>query len=181
MDDGTITLYLAVSLDGHVADAEGGVEWLEAYESDPTDPEGPAVAYESFFESVDALVMGSTTYEQVLGFGEWPYGDRPTVVCTSRDLPRATDAVTFYDGDVADLAERLRGQYGHVWHVGGAALARAFLREGLVDDLQLTVVPVVLGAGIPLFDESVGTHSLALEETTTFSNGLVELRYRIVS
>lgn len=180
MTNGTITLYLAVSLDGRVADAEGGVGWLEAYESEPTDQDSPAVAYESFFESVDALVMGSTTYEQVRGFGEWPYGEKPTVVLTGRDLSPTTDAVEFYDGDVAELAERLREEYDHVWHVGGAALARSFLREGLVDDIRLTVAPLVLGEGVPLFDDSVGEHALSLEETTTFANGLVELRYRLV-
>lgn len=183
MPTGTITLYLAISLDGYVADADGGVDWLEAYDSDPDAPGSAAVAYESFFASVDALVMGSTTYEQVLEFGAWPYGEKPTVVVTSRDLPRATDEIEFVglddDEDLRRLAERLRGDYDHVWHVGGATLARAFLEEGLVDDIRLTIVPELLGDGISLFADGSTPHSLDHGETNTFENGLVELCYSV--
>jgi dihydrofolate reductase len=197
--DGRVTLYVAVSLDGYVASPDGGVSWLEAF--GPSDDEGGPGSFGTFLATVDCLVMGSRTYEQVLSFGEWPYGDRPTVVVTSRDLPRATAAVEFVDtgeregaGDagVAELAADLRRRHGHVWLVGGAHLARSFLRADAVDELRLTVAPLLLGDGIPLFggghgtdgagreddrEDGHGAHALSFRGATPEPNGLVELRY----
>ncbi|MFD1511880.1 dihydrofolate reductase family protein [Halomarina rubra] len=175
MTAGATTLYIATSVDGYVAAEDGGVDWLEAFGG-----EDSAAAYEAFFAAVDCLVMGATTYEQVLGFGEWPYEERPTVVVTSRDLPRATDAVELYAGDLDALAERLTDEYDHVWLVGGAQLARTFLALGRVDRLRLSVVPVVLGAGVPLFDGDGDRTDLTLLDSTSFESGIVELDYRVV-
>jgi dihydrofolate reductase len=167
-------LYIAASVDGFVADADGDVAWLDEYgDGESTD------RYEAFFAGVDRLVMGSRTYEQVLGFGEWPYGSTPTVVVTRRDLPRATDAVELYAGDLATLARRLDREHERVWLVGGALLARAFLRQGLVDVLRLHVVPVVLGQGVALFDDAGERTALTLVDATTSESGIVELHYRV--
>lgn len=117
--------------------------WLEAYGN------GDA-SYDEFFAGVDRLVMGSKTYEQVLGFGEWPYEGKPADVLTRRDLPLAADTVTLVDGPVDDLVERLRSEGDHVWLVGGGRLARSFLRSNGVDELRVSLVPVLLGRGIPL-------------------------------
>ena len=174
MADGRITLYVAASVDGYVADAEGGVEWLDDYESDDA-----TARYEGFFETVDCLVMGATTYEQVLDFGEWPYGETPAFVLTHRTLPRASDAVEFVAEVPATLAERLTDEYGHVWLVGGAEVARAFLRAGAVDELRLTVVPELLGDGVPLFEAGSDPRDLRHRETTTLGSGLVELWYEV--
>jgi dihydrofolate reductase len=175
MSDTGITLYIAASVDGYIATGDGSVDWLEAFGQDPEEPGG----YEAFYETVDCLVMGSRTYEQVLGFGGWPYAGKPTYVLTSRDLPRADDAVQFAEGDVEALADRLTAQYDHVWLVGGADLAQTFLRHHLVDRLQLTLVPVLLGAGVRLFTDTGGQAALRHRETTTHESGLVELRYDI--
>ena len=169
MGDGHITLYIATSVDGFVADADGGVDWLEEFDAGDS--------YESFVAGVDALVMGSTTYEQVRDFGEWPYGDRPTYVLTSRELPRATESVELFDGAVAALAESL--VVDHVWLVVGAAVAQSFLRAGLVDELHLTLAPVLLGSGIALFGDGGTPGRLTHRETTIHGSGLVELRYDI--
>ncbi|MGM0592814.1 MAG: dihydrofolate reductase family protein [Halobacteriota archaeon] len=178
MSAGTVTLYIATSLDGFVATGDGGVSWLEPFEEEASD-RATATSYEEFFAGVDCLVMGSKTYEQVLGFGDWPYGETPTYVVTHRDLPRVDDAVTFYDGDLRELAGRLRRQYAHSWLVGGAELAQAFLRFDLVDDIRLSIAPVLLGSGIAFFDDAGTTHDLTLRDTTTFQNGIVELWYDV--
>jgi len=162
-----VTLYAAVSLDGSLADADGGVEWLEPFT-------GAGDWYEAFLESVDCLVMGSRTYEQVLSFGPWPYGDRPTYVLTGRELPLATEEVHLV-GSVGAAADRLAG---HAWLVGGAATAGAFLRAGLVDEIRLTVVPVVLGEGVALFGDA-GRAGLELLGSRAAPDGSVELRYRV--
>lgn len=175
-DTGRITLYIATSVDGFVADADGGVGWLDEYQ---TETDGVASGYDAFFAGVDCLVMGSATYEQVRGFGEWPYEDRPTYVVTRRDLPLAAESVELVADDVERLAARLRAEYDHVWLVGGARLAQSFLGANGVDELHLALVPVLLGRGIPLFGEEGGTHDLSLLDTTAYGSGIVELRYRV--
>ncbi|WP_276258086.1 dihydrofolate reductase family protein [Haloglomus litoreum] len=177
MDSEGVTLYVATSVDGYIADADGGVGWLDEIAEDA--PADEVSSYEAFFETVDCLVMGSRTYEQILGFGEWPYGDRPTYVTTGRDLPLATDQVELVDRALAPLVDDLGERHGHVWLVGGAALAQAFLREGLVDELRLALVPTVLGDGIGLFDGETGAHDLTLLDSSRYAAGLVEVRYAV--
>lgn len=174
-----ITLYVAGSLDGYVADEDGGVDWLETFEDSYEDGESGG-SYETFFETVDCLVMGANTYEQILGFGEWPYGDRPTVVATHRNLPRAHDGVTLSSGNPSELIEEaIPDGCEHVWLVGGAALARSFLREDLIDEIRLSVIPVLLGSGIPLFGGSDIRRSLHLTGATAYESGIVEVSYTV--
>jgi dihydrofolate reductase len=176
MPDGRLTLYIATSVDGYIATPDGGVTWLEDFQTDADSD--VSRGYEAFYETVDCLVLGATTYEQVLDFGDWPYDDRPTYVVTSRDLPLATDAVELVEDDLADLAADLTRRYDHVWLVGGAQLAQTFLALGQVDRLRLTLAPVLLGDGIRLFDSGEGT-PLEHRETTTYENGMVELTYDV--
>lgn len=177
MQPGTITLFIATSVDGFIADREGGVAWLEAFEEGAVDD--PDDGYEAFVATVDALIMGARTYEQVLGFGDWPYGGKPTYVLTHRDLERATPAVECVEGAVGSLATRLRRDHEHLWLVGGAEVARSFLRAGQVDALRLHLVPIILGDGIPLFASAEPRRGLLLQEATTHRSGIVELRYAV--
>lgn len=177
-DVGDVVLYIATSLDGYVADGEGGVEWLETFEDDYDGGE-PGGSYEAFFETVDCLVVGARTYEQVLGFGEWPYGDRRTVVVTHRDLPRASEHVEFYAGDLRGLVADLTAVHDRIWLVGGAALAGAFLERELVEEIRLSVIPVLLGGGVRLFGESGTSRALHLVGETAFESGVVELHYEV--
>ncbi|OIB57941.1 dihydrofolate reductase family protein [Natrialba sp. SSL1] len=184
-------LYIAASVDGFIATNDGGVSWLEeiadtgadgSADGEPSDDNGPKDdGYDVFFATIDCLVMGSTTYEQLLGFGAWPYEDRPTYVLTSRELPLATDAVELVDDEPAALVDRLKRQHDHIWLVGGATTAQSLLRANCIDELRLTLAPILLGSGISLFgDDGTGTrHALELLETTPRETGLVELRYRI--
>lgn len=178
MTEGKITLYIAASVDGYIATEDGGVSWLEQYQ-DETETDDGAGGYEDFFDSVECLVMGATTYEQVLGFGEWPYEQKPTYVITRRDLPLASSAVELFDGDLDSLARELKQQYEHIWLVGGAQIAQEFLRIDHVNTLQLSLIPVLLGNGIPLFADIDGPHDLRLIETTALSGGILELQYSI--
>lgn len=178
MTEGTVTLYVAASLDGFIATEDGGVEWLEAYR-DESDENGDGGSYEAFFASVDAIAMGSKTYEQVLSFGEWPYGEKPTYVVTHRELPLATDRVELFSGDLRELADELTNRYGHTWLVGGAQLSQAFLEQDLIDEIHLGVIPVLLGSGIPLFGDSGDERALTLIDCTPAANGIVELQYGV--
>lgn len=162
-----MTLYVAVSLDGFLADADGGVAWLDEYEGGD---------FEAFLGTVDCLLVGATTYERVVGFGEWPCGETPTYVVTSRDLPLATHAVRLVALPPEDLLDGLRRDYRH-WLVGGARLARTCLRVGGAEDLRPTVAPVLVGDGVRLFGdggEGLG-RDLEFVAVTTHGGGLVGL------
>ncbi|MDS0283857.1 dihydrofolate reductase family protein [Haloarcula onubensis] len=175
-----ITLYIATSVDGYVADADGSVDWLEEFQTEP-DREEDVEGYAEFFETVDCLVMGATTYEQVLSWGEWPYGDRPTYVFTHRNFSPATEAVQFVSREVADIVPELRQQDTHVWLVGGADLAQSFFQEHEIDSIRLSFIPILLGDGIPLFSGEHDEQGLDLIDTTTFDSGIVEHHYEVTN
>jgi dihydrofolate reductase len=185
--------YCAASLDGYIAEVDDSLAWLLEYdgsfEGDDAEPapmrEGGA--YERFYEGVGALVSGATTYEFVLDHvgddGEWPYRGKPYWVLSSRDLatpPGDEVDVRIVNAKVADLYNKMIAAAGerNLWVVGGGNVASQFADEGLLDEMLVTVVPVVLGAGKPLFDHRV-PGAMQLTGTRTFDTGMVELRYAI--
>ena len=104
--------------------------------------------------STDCFVLGSRTYEHALQLG-WPYGDTPTIVTTNRELSSTRKSVEFYSGDLKKLVDEiLASRYGNIWLVGGAMLCQSFLRLGLVDEIRLSIIPILLGDGLRLFDNS---------------------------
>lgn len=177
MATGEITLYIATSVDGFIAAEDGGVGWLDEFQSESD--EGDDGGYEAFFEDVDALVMGARTYEQVLSFGEWPYEDRPTYVLTHSEDSPDIDNVEFVDDEVNTLSDRLRGLHDRIWLVGGAQVAQSFLREGKIDELRLSLVPLLLGDGIRLFGETGTRERLELVSNTAHDDGIVEVHYDV--
>ncbi len=166
-----IVYYVACSLDGFIATKDGGVDWLNPYNSGE-------FGYAKFYASVDALVMGSHTYEVALTHGEWPSPDKPSWVFTRRDLAVADPSVTLTDDDPADVVDHLRDQaYARVWLMGGGELASSFRTQRLISHYMIWIIPVMLGSGIPLFSAATGMDSLNLLETKSFSNGVVLLSY----
>lgn len=163
-------LYVAQSLDGYIADADGGVGWLDRFHGAGTD-----YGYADFLASVGALAMGRATYDQVRTFGDWPY-HKPTFVFTRRPLPDPPPGVHATD---ADPAAFLSEQQDDVWLVGGAALVRSFREAGALGEIVLTVLPVLLGDGVPLFDGAQPPADLALVSSETFPGGAVQLTYRL--
>ena len=175
-----ITLYIAQSLDGFIADEGGGVGWLETFQ-DHYDKGVPGESYQEFFQSLDCLIIGAYTYEQILTFGDWPYGDVPTFVVTHRELPVSKESIRLYTGDLVKLVkEVIPPEYENIWLVGGADLAQEFVRLGLVDEIRLSVIPVLLGSGVSLFGNSGPGSTLHLTDVTAFKTGIVELWYDVV-
>ena len=186
--------YCAATLDGYIADADDGIDWLVGYEgsyegeeAEPS-PMSEGGSYDRFYEGVGALISGSTTYEFVLDHigedeGGWPYAGKPYWVLSSRDLPRppGDHDVRIVKADVKDLHEEMLDAAGdrNLWVVGGGNVASQFADAGLLDELLLTVVPVVLGEGKPLFDRPVPGDPMQLVGTTTHQSGMVYLRYEI--
>ncbi|UWZ82072.1 dihydrofolate reductase family protein [Occallatibacter riparius] len=172
-----VTLHMVASLDGFIARKDNSVSWLEdsgaVYEAGATVSTEEA---EAFVKTIDCYVMGSHTYQHALELG-WVYGDTPTVVVTSRELTSARASVEFYSGDLkALLEERLAPRFRNIWLVGGAMLSQRFLELGLVDEIRLTVAPVLLGDGLRLFGEMQQSR-WGLKNVTAYKNGFVELHY----
>tara|TARA_R110002110_G_scaffold284986_1_gene499044 strand:+ start:24780 stop:25325 length:546 start_codon:yes stop_codon:yes gene_type:complete len=173
MDNPTsVVAYIAASLDGYIAPADASVDWLEPF---------GAVDYgfDTFFSDIETLIMGRGTYDQCRGFDSWPYPDRRTAVLTNRGAdPNAPGGVTFHAGDPSALLETLApAMSGKSWVVGGGVVLGAFLAANLVDQLDLFVIPVMLGAGIPLFPEGTVSGAPRLLTSETFENGVVWLSY----
>ena len=169
---GAITYYVAASTDGYVADADGGVDWLPQGDSED-------YGYADFYAGVEALVMGRRTYDQVLGFGEWPYAGKPTYVFTNHLPDDNPHGVEFVGAAPAAFVQSVAAMYsGTVWLVGGGSLAEQFRRAGLIDEYVIHVMPIILGRGVPLFGGDAPHTALDLIETRTFDDGIVMLRYR---
>ena len=169
----SIILYIATSLDGYIATADGQVEWLSQFESNEED-----YGYATFFESIDGLVMGRTTYDQVLGFGDWVYGEKPCWVYTGRSLqpPRANIFPTNqYPTQLVQTAEAQGIQ--RLWLVGGAQLAASFREAGLISEFMLSWMPILLGQGIPLFQPCERMDTLQLVESQVFASGVIQNHY----
>jgi dihydrofolate reductase len=169
MTERRIVLYLAASLDGFIARRDGGIDWLPAL--------GPEdYGYAQFLSTVDTVVMGRTTYEQILTLGPYLYREKKGYVFSTRRRGRDED-VEFVSGDVAEFAADLRSAPGKdIWLVGGARLAQEFLHVGAVDVLVLTIIPRLLGEGIALF--GVGPERpLELIGSESYRDGLVQLTY----
>jgi dihydrofolate reductase len=173
-----VTLHVVSSLDGFIARKDNSVSWLDGngsvYEA------GVSISAEeaaSFVKTIDCYVLGSRTYEHALELG-WPYGDTPTVVVTRRQWPPARESVEFYSGDLKMLVgEKLAPRFRNIWLVGGAMLCQRFLSLGLVDEIRLTIAPVLLGDGLRLFGGLPAEERWDLKNVVAYRNGFVELSY----
>jgi dihydrofolate reductase len=174
----SVTLHMVSSLDGFIAKRDNSVSWLESaegvYEAGVSLSEEEAAA---FVKTIDCYVLGSRTYAHALELG-WPYGDTPTVVVTGRDWPPVRKSVEFYSGDLKTLVDKkLAPRFQNIWLVGGAMLCQRFLELGLVDEILLTIAPVVLGEGLRLFGDSATEQRWNLKNVVAYKNGFVELSY----
>ncbi len=172
---GKIVLYLAMSVDGYIADEQGGVDWLGG---DGSQPDAPG-SYPAFYKTVDAIVLGWSTYHQIvtqLSPDSWPYEGHPCYVVTHRQ-EADREGICFWNGELTALADKLKAEYtGNIWICGGASVAGQLLEEDRIDQLWLSVIPVVLGKGIRLFPELPQALPLKLAETNHY-NGIVDLVY----
>ncbi len=172
-----LILYIAMSLDGYVADTQGGVAWLDGDGSEA----GSLGSYPDFYASVDTIILGYRTYEQIiteLAIDAWPYVGKTCYVLTHRDLPDIHEGdkhIHFTQQPLAQLLAEL-ADAERIWLCGGAQIAQEAIACDLIDEYRLSLIPCILGAGIPLFATAAPTRLLKLEGTSQ-SNGIAELRY----
>ena len=182
-----VRYYAAATLDGYIAESDDTLDWLLSYEGEFQGAESDQGqgGYESFYDGIGALVMGSVTYEWVLAHVKgWPYAGKPTWVLSTRDLERPDGEdvdVRVVDAQAPELIDEIRSAAGErdIWIVGGGNVASQFAEHGLLDRVEVTVVPVVLGEGKPLFDRRLPGGSMQLLGARTFSSGMVGLTYEV--
>ncbi|MBP1677135.1 MAG: bifunctional deaminase-reductase domain protein [Bacteroidetes bacterium] len=172
--DKRIILYIAMSLDGYIADSDGGLDFLSVVEK-----EGEDYGYEKFVESVDTIIMGRKTYDKVLSFGiDFPHAHKRCYILTRTQRPDEGN-ITFYNqGNLKMLIQHLKSQQGKdVFVDGGADVVNELLKDGLIDELIISVVPVLLGGGVSLFKMEYPVQKLTLSSAKSFDTGLVQLHY----
>ncbi len=175
-----VILYIATSVDGYIARRDGAVDWLDS----AAEPAGGRVedyGYGEFIAGVGAVLMGRVTYAQIRAFGgAYPYPNAAGYVFSRTRAGEQDDHVRFVDGsDPAGLVARLkREQDKNLWLVGGGQLVREFLRLDLIDRIELFILPVILGDGIPLFPPATPQRNLKLESCQRYATGLAQLTYR---
>jgi len=168
------SVFIGTSLDGFIARANGDLDWLPP-------GGGEEHGYEAFMATVDALVIGRKTFEKVLTFGTWPYGEKPVFVLSARTLlPAPPGAVVErMSGAPAEIVSRLAARgVGHVYVDGGITIQR-FLQAGLIQRLIITRVPVLIGDGISLFGALQRDIVLRHVGTRQYTSGLVQSEYEV--
>ncbi len=167
-----VAVFIATSVDQFIARDDGSIDWLARVQRDPAEDFG----YAAFMASVDALVVGRATYDTVLGFDAWPYEGKRVVVLTHRPVT-ATHGEETHHGALAPLFEKLGAEGVKRVYIDGGETIREGLAEGLIDELTLSLVPVLLGSGRPLFVRGLPETDLRLIDAKSFPSGLVQLRY----
>jgi dihydrofolate reductase len=165
------SVFIATSLDGYIARKNGTFDFLSIVEQP-----GEDYGFAEFFATVDALVIGRNTYETALGFPEWPYAGKRCIVLTHRETP-SVHGEQFFAGAASGLVEQLALVGAQRLYVDGGAVIRDFLAAGLIDDMTISIVPVLLGEGIALFGAEVPEQRLTLASSRSYSSGLVQLHY----
>jgi len=170
-------VFIGTSLDGYIADKDGGLEWL-----DTTIPEINNIdsGYEAFTDQIDALVMGRTTFETVCSFDiEWPY-KKPVFVLsnTLTEIPEKYSGKAFLvKGSLTEILEQIHAKGFHHLYIDGGTTIQSFLREDLIDEMVITVIPILLGGGSPLFGELSQTLQFECVETKLYLDAIVQNRF----
>ena len=164
-----IILFIASSLDGYIARENGDIDWL---------PENTASGYDDFIKSVDTVIMGKTTYDQVLTFGDYPYKDKKSFVFTRTDQNK-DENIEFVSDVEKFVKDGFPGTGENIWLVGGEQIITSFLKQEGVDEIIISVIPVLLGKGIPLFKNMENEIKLELIKTKKYDR-LVDLHYKVL-
>lgn len=170
-------VFIARSLDGYIADKDGGIDWLHSIPN----PGNEDMGYNAFNDQIDAIVMGRNTFEVVLGFNiPWPY-TKPVFVVSStlESLPEDLNGkVELVKGALSDILQHIHKKGNTKLYIDGGSLVQSFLREDLIDELIITTIPILLGGGIPLFGELPTPMELKHVKSKVFLNAITQDTYR---
>ena len=166
------SVFIATSLDGYIARADGSIDYLSIVER-----AGEHYGYRAFIDSIDTLIIGRSTYELALTFEPWPYAGKRCIVL-SHAAREAKHGEEFFAGEPRELVQRLDHDGARRAYIDGGAVIQQFLAARLIDDLTVSVIPILLGQGIRLFADTQGDIPLELAGTERYESGLVQLTYR---
>ena len=171
--DRKLILYIAMSLDGYIATSDDDLGFLSMVEK-----EGEDYGYAEFVKTVDTVIVGRKTYDKICSIGfEFPYSDKVAYVIT-RTSKLSVGSVTYYTGNLKELVARLKSEPGkHIFVDGGAEIVNELLKDNLIDEFYISVIPVLLGDGISLFKNGRPEIGLKLSDSKHFEKGLVQLHY----
>ena len=182
-DSFKVTIHMVSSLDGMIAKKDNTVLWFETTDLFEKGVHVSDQDTDKFLKTIDCYIMGARTYEHAIELSKsygWPYGDTPIIVITHRNQPIERPNIELYSGDLHKLVnERLKPNYKNVWLVGGAMLAKNFIRLKLANEIRLSVLPIILGDGKLLFEHLGQEQALHLKDVTAYKSGMVELWYEI--
>jgi dihydrofolate reductase len=171
------------SLDGFIAKKDNSIAWFETADHYEKGVQYTEQQTKDFLATIDCYVMGARTYEHAVELSKtygWAYGNVPTIVTSHKNLKTIQSNIEIYSGDLTKLVkEKLQPNYKNIWVVGGASLVKDFIHLKLADEIRLSILPVILGDGIPFFHNIEREQALHLEEVTAYKTGMVELRYQI--
>ncbi|AWN74067.1 dihydrofolate reductase family protein [Legionella anisa] len=176
------SVFIATSMDGFISRDDGSIDWLMKVNS--LVPEGEDGGYKSFISSVDGLIMGRNSFEQVLSFDEWPYGDLPVVVMSSKsiNIPKHLQKCVSSSSEAPSaLVERLAKKGMKHLYIDGGITIQKFIEEHLINELTITLIPILLGSGRSLFGPLKHDIGLELLETKNIGCSIVQLKYRIMN
>ncbi len=172
-----IKLYIAASLNGKIAEKDGSVDWLYVKEGD----EQPDYGYEKFYNSIDTTIQGSSTYKQVESWGiEFPYPDKKNYVITRNKDLKDNEYVEFVSENHIEFIKDLKSKSGKdIWLIGGGLVNTMLLNAGLIDEIQIFVMPIILSDGIDLFENLPNRTDLKLISSESHETGAVEMIYQV--
>ncbi len=169
-------VFIATSIDGYIADSNGGIEWLHSVPN----PEGDDMGYAAFMNEVDALIMGRNTFDTVCSFDiEWPY-TKPVFVLSNRlkEIPeKFADKAFLINGALPDILHEIRNKGYQDVYIDGGSTIQSFLKEGLIDTMIITKIPILLGGGTPLFGDLESPQEFHCIETKRFLDSVVQNRF----
>ncbi len=171
INENDVVYYAAVSLDGFIAGKDGDVSWLDGFFI-------PELGFHDFIKRIGGVIMGRKTFDKIVSFGKWPYGELKGTIATHRGIDGSFEPVSMASGTATDILDAAKSDSpGPHWLVGGANLATQFLSERLLTRIDLFVIPVLIGKGIPAF-VNTKRESLELIDTQSYPKGVVRISYR---
>lgn len=173
MRERKVVLYIAMSLDGFIARENGDIDWLSIVEAPNQD-----YGYAEFIKDIDTVILGRKTYDKVLTFGiEFPHQDKQCYVITRHSKP-STENLIFYNGSLEELVTQLKSKKGKdIFVDGGAEIVNEMMKRDLIDEYMISIIPIFIGSGIPLFKPNRPEIRLKLLQSLRFNTGLVQLHY----
>lgn len=171
------SVFIATSIDGYIADKNGGIDWLHSIPN----PNNEDMGYVEFISNIDALVMGRTTFETVCSFDvDWPY-DKPVFVLSNTlvEIPESHREKAFLiKGTLSEIIGQINKKGYNRLYIDGGSTIRNFLKADLIDEMTITIIPIVLGGGSPLFSELPNELKFELVKTKTYLNHITQNHYK---